>query len=102
MNKKLILLALTLCGWIQGISALGLYMINQTGQHLRIRMVSGLRESFKDMTPGETYFFSDAPIHMTVYAPNGGCSNFVGVQMNGSIFNYILIRKQVEAQAATR
>ncbi len=72
----------------------GTHIVNQTNQPLRVQNISVSHVNTTDMIPGASYFFSETPLHMTVYGPNGICSQFHGIEMNGSIFNYVLIRAQ--------
>lgn len=74
--------------------SMGLHMVNQTGQALRMRMSTIDREYAADLTPGAAYYFSNYPLNMTVYGPHGYCSQFYGIGMNPSVFTHLLIRNQ--------
>lgn len=79
------------CSCLQGI---GLHIANQTPHTLRMRMSTEHREYIADLIPRQSYFFSHFPYNMTIYHPQGTCSQFYNIGMNPSVFDTLLIRTQ--------
>lgn len=98
MHLKIILISLVFLLFIHPVKGIGLHIRNESRQPVTARIITANRENVKPLSPNESYFFSAVPIHMTVYGPDGSCSQFNAIAMNGSIFDYLLIRNQAGAR----
>lgn len=97
MHLKFVLISLFFILFIHPLKGIGLHIRNESRAPVTARIITANRENVKPLSPGESYFFSAVPIHMTVYGPNGSCSQFNSIAMNGSIFDYLLIRNQARS-----
>jgi hypothetical protein len=99
MNKKILIFLLAIMqssNMLFSVGMVGTHIVNQTNQPIRAEVVTPDLWLWTDIISNGSYFYSQAPQHLNLYGPNGFCSQFRGIAMNGSIFNYVLVRAQTK------